>query len=69
MKLQSFYEIAEHEVYEGVWSCASLLHCECNRLAEVIKLLITALNQMVCRICHLSTAIENEKMTVEHLPI
>lgn len=43
VKLQSFYEIDEHEVYDGVWACASLLHCERDRLAEVIRQLITAL--------------------------
>ncbi|MGV2950106.1 class I SAM-dependent methyltransferase [Acinetobacter schindleri] len=43
VKLQSFYEIDEHEVYDGVWACASLLHCERDRLAKVIGLLITAL--------------------------
>ncbi|SEL24322.1 hypothetical protein SAMN05216500_101182 [Acinetobacter sp. DSM 11652] len=32
--LQSFYEIDEHDVYGGVWACASLLHCEHGRLAK-----------------------------------
>lgn len=43
VKLQSFYEVNELEVYDGVWACASLLHCERDRLAEVIGQLITAL--------------------------
>ncbi|MFV5516073.1 MULTISPECIES: bifunctional 2-polyprenyl-6-hydroxyphenol methylase/3-demethylubiquinol 3-O-methyltransferase UbiG [unclassified Acinetobacter] len=43
VQLMSFYEIDEHEVYDGVWACASLLHCERDRLAEVIGQLITAL--------------------------
>lgn len=43
VKLQSFYEIDEHEIYDGVWACASLLHCERARLAEVIGKLIAAL--------------------------
>ncbi len=36
VRLQSFYEIDEHAVYDGVWACASLLHCERTRLAEVV---------------------------------
>ncbi|ELN4659006.1 class I SAM-dependent methyltransferase [Escherichia coli] len=43
VKLKSFYEVDEHEAYDGVWACASLLHCERERLAEVIGKLITAL--------------------------
>lgn len=43
IKLKSFYEINEHEVYDGVWACASLLHCERSRLPEVVRKLITAL--------------------------
>ncbi|OTG86984.1 SAM-dependent methyltransferase [Acinetobacter sp. ANC 4558] len=43
VKLQSFYEIDEQEIYEGVWACASLLHCERNRLVEVVGKLVNAL--------------------------
>lgn len=43
VKLKSFYEIDEYEIYNGVWACASLLHCECDRLAEVVGKLTTAL--------------------------
>lgn len=43
VKLQSFYEIDEHEVYDGVWACASLLHCERDRLGEVVGKLVNAL--------------------------
>ena len=43
VKLQRFYEIDEHEIYDGVWACASLLHCERDRLAEIIGKLRTAL--------------------------
>ena len=28
---QSFYELDMHDVYDGVWACASLLHCARNR--------------------------------------
>lgn len=43
VKLKSFYEIDEYKLYDGVWACASLLHCERNRLDEVIGKLINAL--------------------------
>ena len=43
VKLQSFYEIDEHEVYDGVWACASLLHCERDRLVGVVGKLVNAL--------------------------
>ncbi|WP_180160483.1 bifunctional 2-polyprenyl-6-hydroxyphenol methylase/3-demethylubiquinol 3-O-methyltransferase UbiG [Acinetobacter sp. YH12054] len=43
VKLQCFYEIDDHEVYGGIWACASLLHCERDRLAEVVGKLISAL--------------------------
>ena len=43
VKLKSFYEIDEYEIYNGVWACASLLHCERDRLAEVVGKLTTAL--------------------------
>jgi 2-polyprenyl-3-methyl-5-hydroxy-6-metoxy-1,4-benzoquinol methylase len=43
VKLQSFYEVNELEVYDGIWACASLLHCERDRLAEIIGKLRTAL--------------------------
>ncbi|MGE9741634.1 class I SAM-dependent DNA methyltransferase [Acinetobacter baumannii] len=43
VRLKSFYEIDKHEIYDGVWACASLLHCERNRLVEVIGKLINAL--------------------------
>lgn len=41
--LQSFYEIDDIDVYDGIWACASLLHCERGRLSEVIGRLINAL--------------------------
>jgi len=43
VKLQSFYDIYEHGIYDGVWACASLLHCERSRSAEVVGKLIIAL--------------------------
>ncbi|NLA51518.1 MAG: class I SAM-dependent methyltransferase [Alcaligenaceae bacterium] len=43
VKHQSFYDIAEREAYDGVWACASLLHCERARLDEVLQKLVNAL--------------------------
>ena len=43
VKLQSFYEIDADEAYDGIWACASLLHCERTRLKEVIGKLLSAL--------------------------
>ena len=43
VQLKSFYEIDELELYDGIWACASLLHCERSRSAEVVGKLIIAL--------------------------
>ncbi|AXY60991.1 class I SAM-dependent methyltransferase [Acinetobacter sp. WCHAc010052] len=43
VKLQSFYEVDEVAVYDGVWACASLLHCERSRLAEALEKMLQAL--------------------------
>ena len=43
VKLKSFYEVDDYEAYDGIWACASLLHCERNRLKEVIGKLVSAL--------------------------
>lgn len=43
IKLQSFYEIDADQAYDGIWACASLLHCERNRLAEVLEKMLRAL--------------------------
>ena len=43
IKLKSFYEVDDYEAYDGIWACASLLHCERNCLAEVIEKLLSAL--------------------------
>lgn len=40
---QSFYNLQEVAVYDGIWACASLLHCERSRLADVVQSLIRAL--------------------------
>ena len=43
IKLQSFYEIDADEAYGGIWACASLLHCQRNRLPEVLEKMLRAL--------------------------
>ena len=40
---QSFYDISDTAKYEGIWACASLLHCERSRLYAVISTLLDAL--------------------------
>ena len=52
IRLQSFYDLDEHSLYDGVWACASLLHCARNRLLEVMQKLINALK--IDGICYLS---------------
>ena len=41
---QSFYDLDKVERYDGIWACASLLHCERDRLAEVLQKMLSALN-------------------------
>lgn len=43
IKLKSFYEVDDYEAYDGIWACASLLHCERTRLKKVIGKLVSAL--------------------------
>ncbi|WP_180059217.1 bifunctional 2-polyprenyl-6-hydroxyphenol methylase/3-demethylubiquinol 3-O-methyltransferase UbiG [Acinetobacter sp. YH12128] len=43
IKLKSFYEVDDYETYDGIWACASLLHCERTHLKEVIGKLLSAL--------------------------
>lgn len=45
----SFYEISASDKYDGIWACASLLHCERERLSDVIQRIVTALkNNGIC---------------------
>ncbi len=43
VRLQSFYEIDADQAYDGIWACASLLHCERKRLAEVLEKMLRTL--------------------------
>lgn len=40
---QSFYDLDIASEYDGIWACASLLHCERNRLIEVMQKIVNAL--------------------------
>lgn len=43
VKHQSFYDLEQVECFEGIWACASLLHCERRRLVDVIQKMLRAL--------------------------
>ncbi len=43
VRQQSFYELNEVAKYDGIWACASLLHCERDRLTEVLGRIFKAL--------------------------
>ena len=43
IKWKSFYEVDDYETYDGIWACASLLHCERSRLAGVLEKMVQAL--------------------------
>lgn len=46
---QSFYDLSITHKYHGIWACASLLHCERNKLFDVIHRIHQALYpQGVC---------------------
>lgn len=40
---QSFYDLDVRHEYDGIWACASLLHCDRGRLHEVMQKIINAL--------------------------
>lgn len=43
VRLESFYELSKTNKYHGIWACASLLHCQRGRLADVIHRMLNAL--------------------------
>ena len=43
VRLQSFYDLDEINTYDGIWACASLLHCERHRLVDVLQRMIQSL--------------------------
>lgn len=63
IKEASFYDLDEQKKYTGIWACASLLHCERERLPEVISRIIQALKP--AGICYLSFKYGTENR-IEH---
>lgn len=49
---KSFYDLDIVNEYDGIWACASLLHCERSRLIEVMQKIIAALKTK--GICYVS---------------
>lgn len=43
VRFESFYDLSDQSRFDGIWACASLLHCERHRLKEVIGRMINAL--------------------------
>lgn len=52
IRQQSFYELSELNQYDGIWACASLLHCERKRLPEVLEKILKALKKN--GVCYMS---------------
>jgi len=52
VRFESFYELYEQNQYDGIWACASLLHCERKRLPEVLERILKALK--INGICYMS---------------
>ncbi|ENV17801.1 hypothetical protein F964_01106 [Acinetobacter guillouiae NIPH 991] len=52
VRFESFYELSELNLYDGIWASASLLHCERKRLPEVIGKILAALKMN--GICYMS---------------
>ena len=52
VRQQSFYELNESEKYDGIWACASLLHCDRERLPEVMGRIFKALK--LNGVCYMS---------------
>lgn len=52
IRFESFYDLSELNQYDGIWACASLLHCERKRLVEVLEKILKALK--VNGICYMS---------------
>ncbi|RSO82651.1 class I SAM-dependent methyltransferase [Acinetobacter ursingii] len=52
VRQQSLYELNESEKYDGIWACASLLHCDRDCLPEVIGRIFKALKSN--GVCYMS---------------
>ena len=63
VRQQSFYDLAENNKYDGIWACASLLHCERDRLTEVLGLIFKALKPN--GVCYMSFKYGNTDREIE----
>lgn len=52
VKQQSFYEIEAQDDYDGIWACASLLHCDRDKLLDVLNRIFRALR--CTGVCYMS---------------
>lgn len=43
VRLESFYDFSDQSRFDGIWACASLLHCERNQLPNVMQRIVKAL--------------------------
>ena len=52
IRFESFYDLSEYESYDGIWACSSLLHCEWEKLPNVLQRILNALKKD--GICYMS---------------
>ena len=43
LRFESFYDLSDQSQFDGIWACASLLHCYRHRFAEVLEKMLQAL--------------------------
>ena len=49
IRVESFYDLSKQNKYDGIWACASLLHCKRDMLPDVLKRIMCALkNNGIC---------------------
>lgn len=52
VRYQSFYDLSDTEKYDGIWACASLLHCDRDKLPDILTRIHQALR--VNGVCYMS---------------
>lgn len=52
VRYQSFYDLSDVEKYDGIWACASLLHCDRDKLPDVLIRIHQALR--INGVCYMS---------------
>lgn len=58
VQLGSFYDLSEQAKYDGIWACASLLHCERDKLSDVLQRILGALKSN--GVCYMSFKYGNQ---------